>query len=489
MTRFAHFWADGPPVDFCLAPFGTGMFVGPMLAGAGITGGLAYANVTRYLSLAPGRYDVKLVPAGITGCAVTQAPFSTCVSMDLPVIAAGTANTIAVEGELNAGDAGGRNCSFEQYVDDTSVASGKAKLRFVHAYSGPDTFDVGVGGGALFTPLFKGVTRGNSASANGGYVETAPIANEELSLRSGRAELISVDAANLVPDVIATAFAIGKQGSLPQWLWCQDNVALGTSLTPCSFLGTTPLRVHARIAHLSPDAPPLDLCLTRAGTPFEGKPVAQGFLKAPLAYPQVTGYFNLPVRNYDLRVVLSTATDCSTPVVPDTLNFAIASGSPFTIGATGDWLVPSASTDPAFALKIWHDEVPPRGTGGLRFLHASPGTGAVDVGKDYGGTSTKLFGNVAFGRLPTGPTIDTNGYTLATRDGTWWMQATGTSTPLLAVTYGFQWPLSQTIFAIGNKTGDPAQALKFLWCTDQNSEPPPAYPQPTDELSYCQVLP
>src|SRR5580700_3131759 len=81
LVRLADWSPDAIPLDFCVAPHGTGAWEGPLLAisaaldpdaGLGDAGGhgLTFPLVTAYLSLAPGQYDVRLVAAQATDCGV-----------------------------------------------------------------------------------------------------------------------------------------------------------------------------------------------------------------------------------------------------------------------------------------------------------------------------------------------------------------------------------------------------------------------------------
>jgi hypothetical protein len=79
MVRFAQLASDAPPLDVCLAPRGTGNYLGPLLehlaedaglpAGAAAAG-LSFADVSAYFAVDAGAYDVRLVPAGATSCAM-----------------------------------------------------------------------------------------------------------------------------------------------------------------------------------------------------------------------------------------------------------------------------------------------------------------------------------------------------------------------------------------------------------------------------------
>src|ERR1700677_1906860 len=83
--RIAHVSPDAPALDVCVAPHGTTAFQGPLIAqlaaslGLGVLQdggnendaghvGLSFPQVSAYVSLAPGQYDVRLVAAGAPSC-------------------------------------------------------------------------------------------------------------------------------------------------------------------------------------------------------------------------------------------------------------------------------------------------------------------------------------------------------------------------------------------------------------------------------------
>jgi hypothetical protein len=480
------------------------------LNSVGVATGLAYASVTKYLPVTAAQYDVRIVAPGATSCATPLGGLPDVTN--LPALPAGASATLAAEGELAPGDAGGQPFGLKAYIDDATVATGKAKLRFVHASSGTPSVDVGIGGGVLFTPVFSDVAFGNTATTTNGYVETNPLTNVEISARAHgtTADVLAVKGANLAAGSIATAFAIGKIGNTTsplKVLLCSDNAAPTGALTTCAVVGDTPQRAHVRVAHLSPDAPAVDVCLTPTGTAFAGTPLLRSLAQTTgLTYSQVTTYVDLPVQAYDVRVVLAAATDCTNKAVPDTTNIAVTDQLYATIAAIGDLAPPVAdggavdggtadggaadagtTIDPGFMLKVFvdaHGAPTPAGNILLRFVHASPGTGAVDVGLGSGGSFTKVFGNVAFGMVATGTGIDTNGYvsTAPLTAQTISARAAGGSVDALVVpNVTIAAGSLATAFAIGNKTGDVSKPLKVLLCTDNAA--------PVGVLTPCSVTP
>ncbi|MET0591941.1 MAG: DUF4397 domain-containing protein, partial [Polyangiaceae bacterium] len=495
-VRVAHLSPGAPPVDFCLAVHGTTVFTGPVLAGQAVLTGLPYASVTKYLSVSAAQYDVRIVAPGSLNCATSLGGLPD--QTNLPAIPAGGAVTIAAIGEITPGDAGGQPFALKAYVDDTSVTSGSAKLRFIHASSGTPSVDVGTNGGAIFNGIFNDVAFGNTATMTNGYVETAPLADAEISARTHGAtsDVLSATGVNLASGSIATAFAIGKTGSTLaplKILWCGDNAPPAGALTPCAIVGDDPKRAHVRVAHLSPDAPAVDVCLAKTGAPFTGAGVLRRLnVTAGLAYSQVTTYLDLPLGSYTVRLVAATATDCASAAVPDTSGVTVIDNLYATVAALGDFTVPptdggapdggssdagtsDAGTPPSsFGLKVFVDNKAapiPAGNINLRFIHASPGTAAVDVGLGSAGSFVPVFANVGFRNFGAGVGIDPNGYVSRAPLAAQTISARlsgGTTDAIVVPNVTITADSLATAFAIG-KVGDATKPLKVLLCLDSNA--------------------
>jgi hypothetical protein len=483
--RVAHLSPDAPPVDICVAAHGSGNFSGPVFAAAGAPKGLAYANVTKYLDVPAAQLDVRIVAPDAPDCSKSLAGLPDYTN--LPALPAGAHVTVAAEGEVAAGDV---PFGLHAYIDEASVDADKARLRFVHASPGTGAVDVGLGGGVLFTPVFSDVAFGGTsaaASTDNGYVETAPLVNVEISARAHgtSTDVLSITPASLPAGAIATAFAVGVvgNGATPlKVLLCVDNAAPSGFLSSCSLVGGTPKRARIRVAHLSPDAPAVDVCVAQTGSGTFAGPLlhALGGV-AGLSFPQVTTYVDFPIATYDLRIVAAPATACGSRAVPDTTGVALADGLVATVAALGD--LDPAGSDPAFRLGVFVDDATVQpADGALRFVHASPGTPAVDVGLLGGKSFTAVFTDVAFGNVAAaGGPIDPHGYyvgapmsmvTVAARPA-------GTSTDALTVPdVSLPSGAIATAFAIGGKTGDAAHPLSVLLCVDNAP--------PNGLLSSCQ---
>jgi len=468
-VRVAHLSPDAPAVDFCLAAAGTGEFAGPVLAGAGGGDGLAYTQVTRYLDVPAGTYDVRLVAPGAADCARSLGNLPDVT--DLPALDAGVSVTIAAEGLLAGGP---EPFALRAYIDDVVANPDHAKLRFIHASPGTPAVDLGLGGGATFAPVFENIPYAGIA-ADGGYITTPPFSGAELSARAtgSTTDVIAIKPAALDAGTITTAFAIGRLGDATtplRVLVCADRAATDDLLTPCTVAGAAPERARVRVAHLSPDAPAVDVCLAPAGGAFDQPLLAALGDRLGLAYPQVTRYVELPLGTYDIRVIAATDLSCDNPVVPDTRNVELAPNLTATIAAIGDLERSGmAIADPGFRLAVFPDATSvPAGKLALRFIHASPGTPNVDVGLGAGSSFLRLFGNVEFGKFAVHGGIDPIGY-LETNPFTSTVsaRATGATTDAIVI-HGVSIGAGTlaTAFAIGGKSGQATNPLRVLLCDD-----------------------
>ncbi|HET6412409.1 MAG TPA: DUF4397 domain-containing protein [Anaeromyxobacter sp.] len=236
-VRVAHLSPNAPAVDFCLAKSG-GSFTGPILKGLSVTSGLAYSEVTKYLELDAGQYTARLVAPDATDCATALASLP---DYSLPSLSDGTYATVAAIGIVGATDA--TAFTVKPYVDESTVPSGKAALRFVHASPGTPAVDVGILAESTFTALFEDVAFGDYASNSGidpnGYLVTSPISLATVSARptGTSTDALVVEGVSLPAGAIASVFAIGELSSNAtplKVLVCVDTAAAVGALSSCS---------------------------------------------------------------------------------------------------------------------------------------------------------------------------------------------------------------------------------------------------------------
>ncbi len=304
--RVAQLARDLPPIDLCIAPHGTTAFQGPLIGqlatslGVGdpdaAPAGIAYTQVSAYLSVAPGPYDIRIVPAGASDCssppaitadpgagtdadadagadagadAATDAatgPDADAALPDTTNLAAFAANayaTLLIAGSLTP-NASAKTLSVTAMVDDSALA-GAVALRAINALPDAPSLDFGLGSSSTgWLPLFTDVAFGSASSHAGphvgvldgnGYLPIGPLSSQIFSARvssdePGDGAAPESDAGVATGDVvtaksltigvgsIATVFAISglddDGGDHPSLLLCEDNSPSGGLLSDCS---------------------------------------------------------------------------------------------------------------------------------------------------------------------------------------------------------------------------------------------------------------
>jgi hypothetical protein len=181
--RVVHASPDAPAVDVCA------------------NGAVAFANVsfpgaTAYAGVPAATYSVRVVPTG-AGCdsaGVINAQLPLAANTDTTVVAV---NTLSEIEPLVLSD------------DNRAPATGKSKVRFVHASPNAPTVDITLPDG---TTLFNDV----SFKQNGGYIEV-PYGTYTLQVRdaTGTSVVLSVGPLTLDSGKVYTVFAVGLAGGSP----------------------------------------------------------------------------------------------------------------------------------------------------------------------------------------------------------------------------------------------------------------------------------
>ena len=176
---------------------------------------------------------------------------------------------------------------------------------------------------------------------------------------------------------------------------------------------------QVRVAHLSPDAPAVDVWVDGA------------LVLEDVDYKMFSGYLELDEGSYQVVVVEANTTE---PAVIDAM-VDVDGGMTYTVAATG--LLDDGSIAPA----VFVDDLQPTsGKAELQFVHASPGTPPVDITLLDG---TKLFPNVTFG---------TDGNVLAVDAGAYSVQARVANTETVAISFAdipVSAGMNYTVYAIG----------------------------------------
>jgi len=483
-VRVAHLSPGAPAVDFCLRAASTTGWAGvrPTLRSLGGAPSISYTQATRYLSLDAGTYIARLVAPGSADCNTSLAGLP---DYPLPALAAGARATVAAIGVLGGG--AGTGFRLQPYLDEAPAAAGRLKLRFVHTSPGTPNVDVGIpGAGTAFTGVFNNVAFPNAATP---YLDSATPLNATLAVRVAGTPTTADNYPLTIPGVslplgsTSTVFAIGRLGvpATPLGaLICNDVVALANNLSICALLPGRPPQINVRVAHLSPDAPPVDFCLRPEGsTTFTGPVLRSLGVAAGVAFNQVTRYLTIDAGTYTVRLVAPGSADCATSLggLPDTALPALAGGARATVAAVG---LLSGAGATAFRLTPFIDDATPAAAGQarVRFVHTSPGTPNVDLGIPGTGTAfTTVFGNVAY------PTATAAINVAPLTNATLAARVAGVPTnnyPLILRGVNLAANSRTTVFAVG-ALNDDQTPLSALAC-DENAAPAGA-------LTPCVVLP
>jgi hypothetical protein len=191
----------------------------------------------------------------------------------------------------------------------------------------------------------------------------------------------------------------------------------------------SPAAAQVRVAHLSPDAPPVDVYVN-------GTRALSG-----AAFKDVSSYLAVPAGAVNLRVTPAGATS---PAVIDA-NVNLREGAHYTVAATG--LL--AGIQPL----VLEDDRGTTGQAKVRFVHASPDAPAVDIAVSGGPV---LFSNVPFRGNTAYPQVSPSTYDLEARPA-------GTPTVALKVEDVTLRPgTNYTIFAVGLLSNRTLSALAVV---------------------------
>jgi hypothetical protein len=238
--RFADLAPDAPAAgyDICTSPPGDLTWSGPVLGG-----GIAFSQVGRYVAMAVGSYDVRVVAPGSTGC---SNPVATGIG--LPALAANQHVTYALVGAINPMGMD-PTATVVAFVDDVTGAPGQATVRFVNATPAAPAVDFGVEQGGNFAPLAQSVMFGQADTLGqdgglpdtNGYLLSAPLAMATIGARTlgATTDLVTATNVTLSAGSITTILAIngGSDGATPQLLLCQDGAATQGMLSACAVPG------------------------------------------------------------------------------------------------------------------------------------------------------------------------------------------------------------------------------------------------------------
>jgi hypothetical protein len=424
-VRLADLVAEsGLVFDLCLTPHGTpfttsslGLLQGSVL---GVAGGLPVGQVSAYLSVPSGSYDVVVMNGGEQdGC--TNGYQTAGGPITVP--AAGL-TTLAMFGSLSSGTLG-----VAAFADDLgSPLPPSPRVRLVSAFAGVAALDFGTGFGATFSAIATDVAPGTlatlvGADANGYALTTVALQGAVAARLTGGNTLFVGDGFRLPSGGYGSMFLMGfyNQGQIYNagLIVCDDSAgSLPNGTFPCSALQSKAL---LRLVHIITDTGGLDLCVSSPDAGLTQVAVLAG-VPAGVGYSQSSAYVPVPAASdpnfkSDLTVIIGGGI-CSGPSIlalpqqvlaPATFNTLVVEGlldgGPY--AAVALMMPVDEERAPADIVQDGGANVRLQ-TGAVGFGPVSAGTGPVGAGFDT------IFTSV-FGQPPTGiygsAFNDASGYT------------------------------------------------------------------------------
>ena len=331
-VRVLHGAGDAPAVD--------------IYADGGLIGeGLAYAQLSDYLEVPGGTYQIQVVP---NGASLEEGP----VVIDAPLtFEAGTMTTVAATGSLADGIVP------QVLADDPTPSADTAQVRVAHfSYDAPAVDIAPDGGDALIEGLEFPDNTGYLALPGGAY---------DLEIRPAG----SMDVAFDIPEISVTdgvSYTVFAVGSLADGSF---------TVVPAVDAGVAGVRV----GHFSADAPNVDVYANG------------GVILEDVAFGALSDYLYVPAGTYQIQVVPTGASLDEGPVVIDA-ELSFEAGTLTTVAATNEL----ANIAPAV---IADKRVSPRAEGAkVRVVHLSANAPAVDIAPDGSKRNAAIFKNLEFGQ-------------------------------------------------------------------------------------------
>ena len=335
-VRVAHLSPDAPPVDV-------------WVNGTVVLEDVEFRAFSQYLDVGAGTHRIQVSPANQTTPIVIDAQVT---------VTEGSYSTVAATGLL-------ADIAPIVLSDEFSRNANAAKVRFVH--TGPDApaVDITLTDG---TVLFSDI----EFQEAGAYIDV-PGGSYDLQVRVGGTESVALSFGSvlLTNNHNLTVFAAGllSDGSL------SATAAVDSPGDGSTTLNLAPASSEVRVAHLSPDAPNVDI--------YVNDTIVGALTNVP--FEAVSGYLELGAATQNVKVYVTGTT--MNPVIEADLT--LLPGRAYTVAATG--LVGSSDLTP---LVLEDDrQSAAAGESKVRFVHASPDAPDVDITVENGPT---LFSDVAF---------------------------------------------------------------------------------------------
>ena len=332
MVRVLHGAGDAPAVD--------------IYADGGLIGeGLAFSQITDYLQVPGGEYQIQVVPNGAT---LEEGPIVIDAALTFD---AGTMTTVAATGSLASGIVP------QVILDDPAPSSDTAQLRVAHLSADAPAVDIAPDGGdALIEGLEYPNDTGYLALPGGAYdLEIRPAGSTDVAF--------DIPEITIADGVSYTVYAVGSLG---------DGTFTVVPAVDAALAGV-------RVGHFSADAPNVDVYANG------------GAILTDVPFGTLSDYLYVPAGTYQVQVVPTGASLDEGPVVIDA-ELTFDGGTLTTVAATND-----LADITAVVLK--DKAVQPSAEGAkIRVVHLSANAPKVDIAPDGSGKKGAVVKNLKFGK-------------------------------------------------------------------------------------------
>ena len=246
-VRIGHFIAAASPLDVCVQAAGESTWRGPLIREqTSRNGGVFYGNVSAYVKLPAGKYNVLAVPGMNDNCNTAFAGFPPITSF--PPFLAGRIYTVVGAG--NFADYPMKIPLLTVIEDDHATQSGQARLRFINASRDVTSAELGSGEGASYQPLFSAAMYGSfgqpqgAGSGSGAYLTTGPKTSTTFSVRASgmSTDLLALrNKISIAAGSVSTAFlvgllppSLGNAANPLKLVQCDDTMPAVSGLTVCA---------------------------------------------------------------------------------------------------------------------------------------------------------------------------------------------------------------------------------------------------------------
>lgn len=347
-VRVLHGVGDAPAVD---------VYAGGNL----VLEGLEYAQVSDYLEVPGGEYQVQVVPSGATldeGPLVIDAPLT---------FDGGSMTTVAATGSLAAG------IQPQVIVDAPAPNADGSQVRIVHLSADAPAVDVAPDGDAA---LVEGLAYPDGT----GYVDL-PAGEYDLEIRPAGTTDVAFDLDPLTLDAGTSysAFAVGGLG---------DGSFAVVPAVDAALAGV-------RVGHFSADAPNVDVYA-------DGSAVL-----TDVPFGAISDYLYVPAGTYRIQVVPTGTSLEEGPVVIDA-ELTFEGGTLTTVAATNTL----ADITPVV---VADKPAPVADQAQVRVVHLSADAPRVDVAPDGSGVKAAIFKNLRYGKAKGYATVPAGEYDLEIR--------------------------------------------------------------------------